>query len=221
MQRFDDRQAAGVQLASALKAFAGRNDVVVLALPRGGVPVGFEVARALRAPLDVLVVRKLGLPGHEELAMGAIASGGVRVLNEDVVGMMGVSPAVIEAVAAREGEELRRRERLYRGEAAPPTVTDRTVILVDDGVATGATMVAAIRSLRTLRPRQVVVAVPVASGQAATALEAEADQFIALGTPDAFDGVGRWYRDFRQTSDAEVRALLHSAQQQRSANPRR
>lgn len=210
-ERFPNRRVAGMRLAAELGAFADRDDLLVLALPRGGVPVAVEVARSLGAPLDVLVVRKLGLPGHEELAMGAIASGGIRVLNPEVVGMMGVPPAVIDAVAARELEELRRRERLYRGETALPEVVDRTVILVDDGVATGSTMIAAIKSLRALRPRQVVVAVPVASVEAAAALRAEADAFVTLSTPEPFDGVGRWYVDFRQTSDAEVRELLATA----------
>lgn len=217
MQRFEDRYTAGAQLGRALGAYARRDDVLVLALPRGGVPVGFEVARALAAPLDVLVVRKLGLPGHEELAMGAIASGGVQVLNDDVVSMMRIAPAVIASVAAREHEELQRRERIYRGEAPLPSVVDRTVILVDDGVATGATMIAAIRSLRALHAREIVVAVPVASREAAEVLRAEADQVVILGAPDPFDSVGCWYRDFRQTSNAEVRALLGARRWQPTA----
>lgn len=214
MQRFEDRYVAGERLGRALGAYAQRDDLLVLALPRGGVPVGFEVARTLGAPLDVLVARKLGVPGHEELAMGAIAGGGVQVLNQDVVGMLHIDQQVIDSVAAREREELHRRERLYRGEAPQPMITDHTVILVDDGVATGATMIAAIRSLRTSRPRQVVVAVPVASPEAVAALQAEADHVVTIGTPDPFDSVGRWYRNFRQTSDAEVRAILAMARWQ-------
>jgi len=210
-QRFPDRRVAGMHLAAELGAFAGRADLLVLALPRGGVPVGWEVARALGAPLDVLVVRKLGLPGHEELAMGAIASGGVRVINPDVVNMMHVPSAAIDAVIAHELEELRRREQLYRGDRPLPEVGDRTVILVDDGVATGSTMLAAIRSLRALGPRQIVVAVPVAAAEAAHAIRAEADTLVVLSLPEAFDSVGRWYADFRQTSDAEVRMLLATA----------
>ena len=214
-ERFSDRRVAGMHLAAELGAFAEREDVVVLALPRGGVPVGWEVARALGAPLDVLVVRKLGLPGHEELAMGAIASGGVRVINPDVVNMMHVPSAAIDEVVAHEIEELHRREQLYRGGRPLPDVRDRTVILVDDGVATGSTMLAAIRSLRTLAPRQIVVAVPVASVEAAHAIRTEADTLVVLSVPETFDSVGRWYADFRQTSDAEVRMLLTTARDQR------
>jgi predicted phosphoribosyltransferase len=208
--RFPDRRAAGRELAAQLGGYRGRDDLLVLALPRGGVPVGFEVARALRVPLDVLVVRKLGCPGHEELAMGAIASG-VRVVNPDLAHMLRVTPSAIDAVVSREQEELQRRERLYRGGRALPVVAGRTVILVDDGLATGSTMLAAIRSLRAQHPAEVIAAVPVSSVEAARAVGAEADRLVTLATPDAFDSVGQWYAAFPQTSDAEVRDLLDIA----------
>ena len=208
---FRDRTDAGRQLAAELAPYAGRPDVRVLALPRGGVPVAFEVAKALRAPLDVFLVRKLGLPGHEELAMGAIASGGVRVLNEDVVRRAGVSDDVIDAVAAEEEEELERRERLYRGTRPPADVRDRTVILVDDGLATGATMRAAVVALRQQRPARIVVAVPVGAAETCAEFETEADVTVCAHTPEPFYGVGMWYGDFSQTTDEEVRELLERA----------
>jgi len=184
--------------------------VVVLALPRGGVPVAFEVATALHAPLDVFIVRKLGLPGHEEFAMGAIASGGVMVMNPDVAGFH-VPQTAVDAVAARERAELDRREQLYRGDRAPLELRNRIVILVDDGLATGSTMLAAVRSVRLQNPGSVVVAVPVASPEAVQALRSEADDVVCLATPHPFRAVGLWYRDFGQTSDGEVRQLLESA----------
>jgi predicted phosphoribosyltransferase len=205
---FRDRTEAGQRLAAELGRYAGRTDVLVLALPRGGVPVAYEVARALDAPLDVFLVRKLGTPGQEELAMGAVASGGVRVLNESVVRGLRVPPRVIDAVAARELRELARRERLYRGDRPPPDVRGRTVILVDDGLATGSTMLAAVRALRQLGPARAVVAVPVAAPETCAALRGEVDEMVCAVTPDPFYAVGVWYDDFAQTSDDEVRDLL-------------
>src|SRR5207244_11625152 len=179
-----------------------------LALPRGGVPVGYEVGRALGAPLDIFVVRKLGVPGHEELGMGAIASGGVRLLNEDVVATAGVSPAAIEAVAARDAAAIRRRERAYRGDRPPPDLHGRTIILVDDGLATGASMRAAVAAVRRQGPSRVVVAVPAAAADTCETLRAEVDELVCVMTPEPFHAVGLWYDDFSQTSDEEVRQLL-------------
>jgi predicted phosphoribosyltransferase len=210
---FRDRRAAGRRLAAALGRYAGRPDVVVLALPRGGVPVAHEVARALGAPLDVFVVRKLGVPGHEELAMGALATPGVRVLNEPVVRGLGIPPHVIDAVARQEEAELARRERLYRGDRPPLDVRGQTVILVDDGLATGATMHAAVRALRQRQPARIVVAVPTAAAEACEALETEADDVVCAVTPEPFYSVGLWYDDFEQTTDDEVRALLDESRQ--------
>ena len=207
-QRFRNRTDAGRQLAEKLAAYADRPDVLVLALPRGGVPVGFEVARALGAPLDVFLVRKLGVPGHEELAMGAVATGGVRVLNDEIVRGLGILEGEIDAVVARELQELARRERLYRGDRPPPDVAGRTVILVDDGLATGATMRAAIQALRQQHPACIVAAVPTASPDTCEALKAEADDVICAITPEPFFAVGHWYEDFAQTTDDEVRHLL-------------
>jgi erythromycin esterase-like protein/adenine/guanine phosphoribosyltransferase-like PRPP-binding protein len=205
---FRDRREAGRLLAEKLAAYANRPDVLVLGLPRGGVPVAYEVARALGAPLDVFVVRKLGVPGYEELAMGAVATGGVLVLNEQLVERLGIPKQMIDAVAARERQELVRRERLYRGGRPPPDVRGRTVILVDDGLATGATMHAAIRALRQQNPARIVVAVPTASPDTCKDMKKEADDVICGITPEPFHAVGRWYRDFSQTTDEEVRALL-------------
>src|SRR3984893_2621582 len=205
---FRDRREAGRLLAEKLAAYANRPDVLVLALPRGGVPVGYEVARALGAPLDVFVVRKLGVPGYEELAMGAVATGGVRVLNEQLVERLGIPEQMIDAVAARERQELARRERLYRGGCPPPDVRGRTVILVDDGLATGATMHAAIEALRQQHPARIVVAVPTASPETCEEMKTKADDVICAITPEPFHAVGRWYRDFSQTTDEEVRLLL-------------
>ena len=205
---FRDRTDAGRRLAARMTEYAGRPEVLVLALPRGGVPVAFEVARSLGAPLDVFLVRKLGVPGYEELAMGAIASGGVRVVNEDVVQHLGIAPEVIDAVAAREQGELERRERAYRDERPAPDVRGRTVILVDDGLATGSTMRAAALALRQQGPARVVVAVPVASREACEEFRGEVDDIVCAATPEPFMGVGRWYEDFSQTTDEEVRSLL-------------
>jgi predicted phosphoribosyltransferase len=205
---FVDRRQAGQVLAESLQRFKGRPDVVVLGLPRGGVPVASEVAVALGAPLDVFVVRKLGLPGHPELAMGAIASGGIRVLNDDVVSALGPTPAQIEAVARAEGTELERREREYR-EGRPLTpVEGRVVILVDDGLATGSTMRAAVMAVRRLRPSLVVVAVPVGARETCAELRRLADEVVCGAMPEPFSAVGLWYRDFSQTTDAEVRQCL-------------
>jgi predicted phosphoribosyltransferase len=206
--RFRDRAEAGRRLAMDLAQYAHRPDVVVLALPRGGVPVAYEVARALDAPLDVFVVRKLGVPGHEEVAMGAIATGDVRVLNESLVRSAGIPRDVIETVTAREREELARRERLYRGQRPPMDIRGRTVILVDDGLATGATMVAAVRALRQRGPAGIVVAVPIAAPETCDAMREEADDVVCTMTPEPFHAVGIWYEDFSQTTDDEVRDLL-------------
>jgi erythromycin esterase-like protein/predicted phosphoribosyltransferase len=221
LRPFRDRSDAGRLLASKLAAYANHPDVLVLALPRGGVPVAYEVARALGAPLDVFLVRKLGVPGHEELAMGAVATGGVRVLNDQVVHALHIPDYVIDAVAAQEQQELARRERLYRGGRPPPDVRGRTVILVDDGLATGATMHAAIKALRLLQPDRLVVAVPTAAPEACEALRAEVDEVICAITPEPFYAVGLWYEDFSQTTDEEVRDLLARRQlpEERQATP--
>jgi predicted phosphoribosyltransferase len=211
IRQFRDRRDAGQALAEQLAPYAGRPDVLILALPRGGVPVAYEVARALGAPLDVFLVRKLGLPGHEELAMGAVATGGVRVLNDDIVRGLGVPPPVIEAVAAWEQEELTRRERLYRGDRPPPDARGRTVILVDDGLATGATMRAALAALHRQQPARLVVAVPTAAPETCDEMRAEADDVVCATTPEPFHSVGLWYEDFSQTTDDEVRELLERA----------
>jgi predicted phosphoribosyltransferase len=207
-QRFCNRTDAGRQLAEKLAAYANRPDVLVLALPRGGVPVGCEVARALGASLDIFLVRKLGVPGYEELAMGAVATGSVRVLNDEIVRGLGISEHEIDAAVARELQELARRERLYRGDRRPPDIAARTVILVDDGLATGATMRAAIQASRQQQPARIVVAVPTSSPDICEALKAEADEVICAMTPEPFFAVGHWYDDFTQTTDEEVRELL-------------
>jgi len=210
--RYEDRRQAGRVLGERLASFAGQPDVVVLGLPRGGVPVAWEVARRLGAPLDVFVVRKLGFPGHEELAMGAIASGGVRVLNPEVVAQ-GVSREEIEAVTRDEQRELERRERLFRGDRPALPVAGKTVILVDDGLATGSTMRAAVRALRRKDARRIVVAVPVGARSTCAELEEEADEVVCAETPESFHAVGLWYEDFSQTTDDEVRELLGRAGQ--------
>jgi predicted phosphoribosyltransferase len=214
---FRDRRDAGRKLAAQLAAYAGRPDVVVLALPRGGVPVAYEVAQALRAPMDVFLVRKLGLPGHEEFAMGAVATGGVRVLNPDIVENLYAPASVIDTVTQREQRELDRRERAYRGVRPPPDVRGKIVILVDDGLATGSTMRAAAAAVKQLQPARVVVAVPVASQATCDELRREADEVVCLVTPEPFYAVGLWYDDFSQTTDDEVRALLAAAAAQEPA----
>ncbi|MDQ5837816.1 MAG: phosphoribosyltransferase [Acidobacteriota bacterium] len=208
---FRDRTDAGRRLAARLGEYAGRSGVLILALPRGGLPVAFEVARALRSPLGVFLVRKLGVPGHEELAMGAIASGGVCVVNEAVVRELGIGGEAFEEVTARERTELERRERAYLGDVPAPEARGRTVILVDDGLATGSTMRAAAEAVRRQEPERVVVAVPVASRETCEELRAEVDEVVCAETPEPFRGVGRWYQDFSQTTDEEVRELLAKA----------
>jgi putative phosphoribosyl transferase len=205
---FQDRKDAGRELARRLTDYANRSDLLILGLPRGGVPVAYEVARELHAPLDVFLVRKLGVPGHEELAMGAIASGGVRVINEDVVNQLRIPDSVIDAVAKKELRELERRELAYRGNRPSPDVKDRTAILIDDGLATGSTMRAAALALRKQHPAQLVIAVPVAAAQACDEFRGVVDETICAVTPEPFYGVGLWYDDFSQTSDEEVRELL-------------
>jgi predicted phosphoribosyltransferase len=210
---FRDRTDAGQKLAARLAKYAHRSDVLVLALPRGGVPVAYEVAEQLGAPLDVFQVRKLGVPGYEELAMGAIASGGVRVINDDVVRQLAIPGEVIDAVAAEERRELERRERAYRNGRPPPDVRGRTVILIDDGLATGSTMRAAAAALRKLGPARIVVAVPVSAPETCDEIREEVDEVVCAVTPEPFRGVGLWYKDFSQTTDEEVRALLERARQ--------
>jgi putative phosphoribosyl transferase len=218
---FRDRTEAGRRLAAELARYRDRPDVLVLALPRGGVPVGHEVARALHALLDVFIVRKLGVPGHEELAMGAIASGGVRVLNQDLVRELGIPDEIIGRVADSEQRELERRERLYRGERPPADVSGKTVILVDDGLATGSTMRAAVAALRRLGPARIVVAVPTAATQTCDEFRNEVDEIVCAVTPQPFYAVGLWYEDFPQTSDEEVRELLErAATREGSSTPR-
>jgi putative phosphoribosyl transferase len=217
MDPYADRRHAGRVLASALAKYAGREDVVVLALPRGGVPVAYEVARRLGAPLDVIVVRKLGVPGYEELAMGALASEGVRVLNDQVILQFRVPKSVIEEVVASESKELARRERAYRGGRPPLDVTDRTAILIDDGLATGATMRAAAASLRRRGAGRIVVGVPIAAPSACEELGSEVDDIVCAATPEPFYAVGAWYEDFSQTTDEEVGELLNAAGWERAA----
>ena len=211
---FHDRSEAGRVLAEKLMAYANRKDVLILALPRGGVPVAFEIAKALHAPLDVFLVRKLGVPGHEELAMGAIASGGVTVYNDEVVGGLDISSPMIDMVVTREQQELERREHLYRGDRPFPDLHGRTVVLVDDGLATGATMRAAVVALRQHQPAHSVIAVPIASPDTCEALRTQVDEMICAMTPDPMYAVGLWYEHFDQTSDDEVRELLAAAERQ-------
>lgn len=214
---FADRAAAGRVLAEDLREYADRDDVVVLGLPRGGVPVAYEVARRLNAPLDVFLVRKLGLPGHEELAMGAIASGGIRVLNPDVLDLHPITEEAIASIAAQEQEELERREREYRRDRGDLDLAGRTVLLVDDGLATGSTMRAAAAAVRSARPAGVVVGVPVAARRTCDSLASEVDAVVCSRTPEPFQAVGLWYRDFEQTTDDEVRELLERAQTEAEA----
>jgi putative phosphoribosyl transferase len=211
MKMFRDRTEAGKRLGGKLAKYAGRPDVVVLGLPRGGVPVAFEVSRALGAPLDIFLVRKLGVPGHEELAMGAIAPGGVRVLNEDVIRGLKISERELAAVAARELVELERRARAYRGDRPQPSLRDRTVVLVDDGIATGASMRAAVTALRAQKVSRIVIAVPVAPADARAYFERAVEEMVCLATPEPFLAVGVWYEDFSQTTDEEVREILKRA----------
>jgi predicted phosphoribosyltransferase len=211
MTLFSNRIDAGQKLADRLSKYAGNKDLLVLALPRGGVPVAFEVAKKLGAQLDVFIVRKLGVPGHEEFAMGAIASGGIRVLNMDVVRSLGITDDTIAAVAAAEQVELERREQLYRKGKPEPHIVGRTVILVDDGLATGATMNAAVKAVRTQKPAHLIVAVPTAAKDTCEGFAEEVDEAICLTTPEPFYGVGAWYVDFSQTSDKEVCNLLEEA----------
>jgi len=208
---FRDRTEAGRLLAQKLREYANRDDVVVLALPRGGVPVAYEVANTLNVPLDIFLVRKLGLPGNEELAMGAIASGGVRVLNEEVVRALNIPDEIVDEVAEKEERELERREREYRRGRPPVDVRGRTAILIDDGLATGSSMRAAALALRNNQPAQIVVAVPVGAPSTCAEFESEVDKVVCAVTPEPFWGVGQWYRDFSQTSDEEVRDLLRRA----------
>jgi putative phosphoribosyl transferase len=208
---FADRADAGRQLAHRLRSYADRDDVIVLGAPRGGIPVAFEVARALRAPLDVFVLRKLGVPGHEELAFGAIASGGTRILDRNTVGALGLSGWDIERVTRVEQKELERRERAYRGARSPLNVSGLTVILVDDGIATGSSMRAAIRALRQMNPAALILATPVAPAATCDRLRAEVDELICLETPEPFYGVGQFYDDFSQVSDEEVTRFLERA----------
>jgi predicted phosphoribosyltransferase len=212
MTRYHDRTDAGQTLARALGSYADDPDVRVLALPRGGVPVAFEVARALHAPLDVMLVRKLGLPDHEEYAMGAIASGGLVVLDRSVTARFGVSNEQISRTIERERHELERREQLYRGDRAPPEIAGRTVILVDDGLATGASMHAAVSALRKEHPNRIVVAAPIGAPETCDAMRSAADDVVCADTPEPFLAIGLWYDDFSQTTDAEVRDLLERAE---------
>ncbi len=209
--QFRDRTEAGRLLAEKLQHYAGQRDVLVLALPRGGVPVAAEVALKLQAPLDVFLVRKLGLPGNVELAMGAIASGGVRVINTEVVETLGIPDSIIDAVAAHEQRELDRRERAYRGGRPPPDVKGRTVILIDDGIATGSTMMAAIQALRGLHAGRIVAGTPVVSPTTFREIQAMVEEIIAVMVPVSFQGVGQWYRDFSQTTDEDVCKILAEA----------
>jgi putative phosphoribosyl transferase len=208
LTHFQNRADAGRFLAAQLKEYRGRPDVLVLGLPRGGVPVAYEIAHELGVPLDVFVVRKLGVPGHEELAMGAIAGGGTTVLNQEVIAELGIPDELIRQVIDRESRELSRREALYRGDRPLPRVEGRTVILVDDGLATGSTMRAAAAAVSARNPRKVIVAVPVAASQTCDELEREVDAVVCPLTPDPFYAVGLWYQDFSPTTDQEVRLLL-------------
>lgn len=218
---YRDRSEAGTILARQLSSYAGRTDVVVLALPRGGVPVAYEVARSLDAPLDVFLVRKLGVPGQEEFAMGAIAGGGVRLLSREVVEALAIEEHEIAAVVEKEERELARRERLYRGSGARVEVAGRTVLLVDDGLATGSSMRVGIAALRAQHPARIVVAVPVAARSTCDELAGEVDDMVCAATPEPLHAVGLWYRDFSQTSDEEVIELLGRAAHERDAHPTR
>jgi predicted phosphoribosyltransferase len=217
--RFADRADAGRRLAAALPEYRGRADVLVLALPRGGVPVAFELAHALEAPLDVFIVRKLGVPGHEELAMGALASGGARLLDNTILRQLRITDHDIRRVTEAEQRELERRERLYRGDRPPPDIAGRTIILVDDGLATGASMRVAVAALRQEHPARIVVAVPIAPPETCDVLRRETDGVVCAMTPEPFYAVGLWYEDFTQTTDEEVRDLLERARRELAPAP--
>jgi len=217
-QPYPDRTAAGQTLAEQLGHYKGTRDLLVLGLPRGGVPVAYEVARVLDAPLDVFVVRKIGVPGHEELAMGALASGGIRVLNDDVVRQLAPTESLLEDLTYEEQQEVEQREQRYRGESTPPTISGRTIILIDDGLATGATMRAACAAVRQQQPVRLVVAVPVAAPQVCDDMQQEADEVVCALTPPTLGGIGGWYADFRQTTDDEVRQLLGQAAREQGAS---
>lgn len=209
--RFANRTEAGKLLADALSGYTGRSDILILALPRGGVPVAYEVAKALFAPMDLWLVRKLGVPGQEELALGALAGKNIRVLNYDIIDLLNIDETVIDTIVAREQAELERRNRLYRQGKPPPAIEGKTIIIIDDGLATGATMRVAISSLRQAGAARIIAAVPVGAASTCDKIEEEADQLICLHTPEPFYGVGQWYNDFSQTSDDEVLALLNNA----------
>ena len=213
IHRFRDRAEAGRLLASELVRYVGHSEVLILALPRGGVPVAFEIARALHAPLDVFLVRKLGVPGREELAMGAVATGNVRILQSDVIEAFGIPQSIIEAVTAEELTEIARRERVYRGDRPSPEVRARTIVLVDDGLATGSTMRAAVAALKQQHPERITVAVPVAARGVCEEFEREVDEIICLRTPTSFYAVGLWYERFPQLTDEEVREFLRKAEE--------
>ncbi len=217
--RFTDRTQAGILLAQKLAAYAGRRDVIVLALPRGGVPVAFEIARALEAPLDVLLVRKLGVPGHEEYAMGAIATGGVCILQSDVIRQLAIPQASVDALVQRKLEELAQRERMYRSNRPAPKLEGSIAIVVDDGLATGSTMLAAIHALRQARPARMIIAIPVGARESIARLQAEVDEIVCLSIPEYFQAVGLWYEDFNQTSDDEVIHLLGEAARLQALRP--
>lgn len=217
--RYTDRTQAGILLAQKLAAYAGRHDVIVLALPRGGVPVAFEIARALQAPLDVLLVRKLGVPGHEEYAMGAIATGGVCILQSDVIRQLAIPQASVDDLVQRKQEELAQRERLYRSNRPAPKLEGCIAIVVDDGLATGSTMLAAIHALRQARPARMIIAIPVGARVSVARLQAEVDEIVCLSIPENFQAVGLWYEDFNQTSDDEVIHLLAEAARLQALRP--
>ena len=221
LTQFRDRKEAGKLLAAQLATYANQQNVIVVALPRGGVPVGFEIAQALHVPLDVIVVRKLGVPGQEELAMGAIATGGIRILNKDVVQFLDISDEVIDEITTHEIQELERRERLYRGERPAYNIRGRTVILVDDGIATGATMHAAVAAIKQRQPTRIIIAVPTAAPSTCDEFAVEVDELVCVIRPEPFIAVGYWYGQFSQTSDEEVRRLLEQANQGISTTARK